>query len=52
MVKEEQEGVRYMYTKILNDENQYDGVTFSMYYEVVYEDGHVIKSTASKIEVK
>ena len=52
MVKDRADGVRYIYTKILNDENQYNGVTFSMYYEVVYEDGHVIKSTASTIEVK
>ena len=52
MVKERAEGVRYVYTKLLNDENQYDGVTFSMYYEVVYKDGHIIKSASSTIEVK
>lgn len=52
MVKNSMDNVRYVYTKILNDDNQYSGVTFSMYYEVIYMDGHVITSNTSLIEVK
>ena len=51
-VKEKADGVRYIYTKIVNDNNQYSGVTFSMYYEVTYSDGHIIKSNMTSIEVK
>ena len=52
MVMEEKTGVRYFYTKILNEGNQYSGVTFSMYYEIVYSDGHVIRSNPTSVEVK
>ena len=52
MVKARVEAVRYICTYILNDDNQYSGVTFSMYYEVTYKDGYVIKSNLTSVEVK
>ena len=52
MVKEEKTGVRYIYAIIVNENNQYKDVTFSMYYEVTYSDGHVIRSNSTSIEVK
>ena len=52
MVKARTEGVRYIFTYILNEDNKYGDVTFSMYYEVAYKDGHVIKSNSTSIEVK
>ena len=51
-VKGHVDGVRYIYTKVVNDNNQYSGVTFSMYYEVTYKDGHVIRSNSTSVEVK
>ena len=52
MVKARAEGVRYIFTYILNEDNKYGDVTFSMYYEIAYKDGHVIKSNSTSIEVK
>ena len=52
MVKARAEAVRYICTYILNDDNQYSGNVFSMYYEVIYKDGYVIKSNLTSIEVK
>ena len=45
-------GVRYVTTKYVNDDIQYYGLTFSMYYTVEYKDGHVVTSTPKSIEVK
>ena len=52
MVKARAEAVRYICTYILNDDNQYSGNVFSMYYEVIYKDGYVIKSNLTSVEVK
>ena len=52
LVVEKLDGIRYCYTKIINENNMYQGFTFDMYYEVAYKDGHVVKSASSTIEVK
>lgn len=51
-VKTEADGVRYVYTKLVNTDNQYAGVEFTMTYTVEYKDGHVVTSESSTIEVK
>ena len=51
VIKDKADGVRYIYT-VLGFNNQNENVTFSMHYEVTYNDGHVIKSNSSLIEVK
>ncbi len=52
ILKDKAEGVRYIYTKISNEDNKYAGHTLSMKYEVVFEDGHVLTSSVSTIEVE
>ena len=46
------DGVRYVYSKIMNDDNMYDGVVFSMYYTIEYADGTIVTSSTTTIEVK
>ena len=52
MVVESEYGVRYCYSKLINEDGKYNGYTFNMRYEVTYRDGHILKSSVSSIEVK
>ena len=51
-IKTEQSGVRYIFVKLLNTDNQYDGVDLSMSFKVEYEDGHVVTSDSIVVGVR
>lgn len=52
IVKDAKDGVRYILTKISNDNGCLNGQKFLMYYELGYNDGHVLTSNISTFEVK
>ncbi len=51
MICDKIDGVRYINASLLNEENIYEGYTFSMYYELIYKDGHKLTSSISTVEV-
>jgi len=52
IVKDAKDGVRYILTKISNDNGCLNGQKFFMYYELGYNDGHLLTSNISTFEVK
>ncbi len=51
-VKEKADGVRYVYVAITNTDGMYNGVEFSMKFEVEYIDGHVVSSDTITVGIR